>query len=202
MGFGEVVCLGIIELKVLFIVEERQVEPLPSFRFHRVDHVLDASPDEDSIIRKCIGTIFARGRKCHLLRVNLVALDDRMLFLVAPVADIKVEIADEVGALAVDDPQAVLELLVALAVEAREEVVVLEAVLLLARRDVVAVIVLPAALVHLLVAAEVFVAVGGVARSAPLSARETQIDSFLGLPVPLNRRLAHFGVGSKRSLAA
>lgn len=200
MGFDEVVCLGIIKLKVLFIVEERQVEPLPSSRFHRVDHVLDASPDENSIIRKriCISaTNFARGRKCflhmeHLLGVNLVTLDNRMLLFVAPVADVEIEIADEVSALAVDVSETLLKLFIARAVESREEVVVRQAVFLLARCHVVAVIMFTTTFVDFLVASEIFVAVGRVSWSTPFCARKAQVDSFLSLPVPLNCRFAHF----------
>lgn len=90
-----------------------------------------------------------------------------MLFLVATVANVEVEISDVSAAFRVHFPQTLLELLVARAVKSREEIVVLESVLLLARRDVVAVIVISAALVGLFIAAQIFVAIRSVSRPAP-----------------------------------
>lgn len=90
-----------------------------------------------------------------------------MLFFVATVANVEVEISDVFAASRVNFPQTLFELLVARAVQSSEEIVILEAVFLLARRDVVAVIVLPAAFIGLFIAAQVIVAVRRVSRPAP-----------------------------------
>jgi hypothetical protein len=37
------------EFKVMFVVEEGQVEPLEGGWFHRINHVSDAAPDENSM---------------------------------------------------------------------------------------------------------------------------------------------------------
>jgi len=154
----------------------------------------------------------------HSLGVDLVALDDRMLLFVAAIANVEVKVADEVSSLRVDMSQALLELFVAHAVKTRKVVVVLQSVLLLARRHVIAVIVISTALVDFFIIAEIFVSVSSVAWSAPeapkislhvdrlesrspFRSRETQIDSVLCLTIPLDRRLAHFCVIRKGSFA-
>ena len=72
---GKVSRLGIIKLKVVLIIEKWQVKPLPSWRFHRVDRISDASTNENSIKRKCHQKYFRanRGRK-SLRRLSIWSL--------------------------------------------------------------------------------------------------------------------------------
>lgn len=103
------------------------------------------------------------------LRVNLITVDDRVLLLVASIADVEVKVSDVIASSRVDSSEALLELLVASAMETSEEVVVLQAVLLFARSDVIAVIVLSTTLISLRVASQVIVVVSGVSWSAPVT---------------------------------
>lgn len=85
----------------------------------------------------------------HLLRVNFIALDNRMLFLVAAVADVKVEISDVISTSRVDTSQTLLELFIAHAVKSGEIVVVFETVFFFTRSDVVTMVMLSTALINL-----------------------------------------------------
>lgn len=64
----------------------------------------------------------------HLLRVNFIALDNRMLFLVAAITDIEVEVSDVISPSRVDSSQALLELFIAHAMQSGEVIVVFQAV--------------------------------------------------------------------------
>lgn len=143
----------------------------------------------------------ASGRKsifCHPLRVNLLAIDNRILLFVASITNVEIEVSDVVSALRVDSSQTLLELFVAVTVESREEVVVLQAVLLFTWRDVVAMVVIAAALVHVGIASQVVIAVSSIAGPAPFCSRETQVDSFFGLAISFDGSFACFTLVPKR----
>lgn len=96
--FDKVVCFWVIELKIVLVIEKWQVKPLPSSRLHRIDHVSDATTNENSIKRNNLHQrhFCARGKK-HLLCVNFITLDHRMLLFVAAIANIEVEISDVIA---------------------------------------------------------------------------------------------------------
>lgn len=90
-----------------------------------------------------------------------------MLFLVASITNVEVKVSDVISAPRVDTSETLLELFIALAVQAREEVVVLQAVFLFTRGDVIAMIVLSTALISLRITPQVVIPVSRVSRSAP-----------------------------------
>lgn len=197
----EIICRGIVELKIVLVIEERQVKPLIGFRFHRVDRVPDAAANENSKIRKKLHQKLA-ARSCqemnvtghgaeHSLRVNFVTFDNRMLLFVTSIANIKVEISDVISTSRVDTSETLLELLVALTMQASKEIVVLQAMFLLTRCNVIAMIMLTTALVNFWITSKIVIAVSRVSWSAPLSAGKAQIDSFLSLSISLDRRFTH-----------
>lgn len=65
MALDEFSCLWVVELKILLVIVKRQLEPLPKLRLHWIDHVFDASADEDSMNRK--------SRSCQEVNVTVVA---------------------------------------------------------------------------------------------------------------------------------
>lgn len=139
-----------------------------------------------------------------------------MLFLVAAITNVKVKVANVVSTSRVDGSQTLLELLVASAVEAREEVIVLQSVFLFTWGDVIAMIVLSTTLISLCIASQVVIAISSVSRSTPVNAivgessiksirnflpfraGKTQIDSFLCLSIAIDWRFAHFRVVAER----
>jgi predicted amino acid racemase len=103
----------------------------------------------------------------HLLCVNFITLDNRMLFLVAAITDVEVEVSDVISTFRVDGSQALLELFIAHAMQSSEVIVVFQAVLFFTRSDVVTVIMLSAALINLRVTSQVIESISGVSRSTP-----------------------------------
>lgn len=72
--FNKVVSFRIVKLKIMLVIEERQIKPLPSFGFHRIDHVLDASTDENSKIGTEIALPnFARVQKMNQMLNGSIA---------------------------------------------------------------------------------------------------------------------------------
>jgi len=126
--------------------------------------------------------------------MNLVALDDRMLFLVAAIANIEIKVSDVIPSSRVDRLETLFEFLIAQAMQSRKVIIVLQAVFLLPRRNVIAVIVCSAALVYLPITAQVLVAVGRVAWSAPFGSGKAQVDTFLALLTAFDGSLAGFRV--------
>lgn len=96
-----------------------------------------------------------------------------MLFFIASIANVEVEVPYEVSSSRVDASKTLLELFIASAVKTREEVIVLQAVFLFARGDAIAVIMLSTTLIGLFVASQVVVAISGVPRSAPVMTFES-----------------------------
>jgi hypothetical protein len=121
-----------------------------------------------------------------LLCVHLVAADNWVLLLVASVTDVEVEIANKVSASRVHFLKALLELLVALTVKAREIVIVFESIFLFTCRHVVAMIVFSAAHVGVFGASQIIVLARRVAWSAPFSAGKAQINSLLSSLIAQN----------------
>lgn len=83
-------------------------------------------------------TLTTRSSLC----VNLIAIDNRMLFFVTSITNIKIKVSDVVSSSWVDRSKTLLELFIASAMETCEEVVVLQSVFLFTRCDVIAMIML------------------------------------------------------------
>jgi hypothetical protein len=119
--------------------------------------------------------------------MNFITSHHRMLLLVAPITQVEIKVSDVIATTRVDAPQTLLELLIALAVQPRKVVVVLQPVSLLARRYVVAVVVIATAPIDSLVIAQVFVLARRVAWAAPLCARKAQVYALLCRTISLDR---------------
>lgn len=106
-------------------------------------------------------------KKNHSHILLLATIHNRILLLVALVPHSKVKTAQPVRQRSVYLLQALLKVSITLAVQPREIIVVRQAVLHLSSRDIVTVIVITAALVLLLVLAQILVVIGRVSGTAP-----------------------------------
>lgn len=102
--------------------------------------------------------------------MNLIALDDRMLFFIATVANIKVEISYIISAPRIDCPQALLKFLIANAMEASEKIIILKTVLLFTRGHVVTMVMCSTTFINFLVTAKIIIATRGISRTTPFCA--------------------------------
>lgn len=132
-------------------IVQRQIEPLEQLLLCVLQHVPEATA------HKVLGVV---GH----------ALVDRIVLAIALAAQREVQLTDAIGGRHSERVQTLAELAVTVAVQSREEVTVGQIVARLAGQQGIAVVVRPAAPVHVRLVAQIVKVGGGVAGTAPFGA--------------------------------